>query len=185
MGEELKMVKNRKGFTLVEMIISIIIIGILTAMVGPKLFSKGIDAKVTQTVTIFSMFERQIAQQQYDYFANMTDIYNDGCNDVGGDGDYLNDLVCKHDIEYNPTLSDQAVWNIKIDTLSTGEQLFYTEVVSANPKDIKVLQELHKKYPKNSYLQNFSGAYSLVWNLYSDNNYVHNGYDNWTDVLFR
>lgn len=44
-----KSLKNQKGFSLIELIVAIVIIGVLTALVAPRFFAQGDKAKVEAT----------------------------------------------------------------------------------------------------------------------------------------
>jgi len=52
-----KMFQNKRGFTLIEMLIVIIILGLLAALVGPKMFGKVGKSRQRAAQTQISLFE--------------------------------------------------------------------------------------------------------------------------------
>ena len=50
--------KKRKGFTLIEIMVVVVIIGLLSALVGPKLMGQSDEAKRKTTQTQISQLEQ-------------------------------------------------------------------------------------------------------------------------------
>lgn len=95
MGKIRKMIKREKGFTLIELIVVIAILGVLAAMVVPRFVSTTADAKQTAadaTVkTIQSAVELYRAEDKGDS-PSIADLVTAGYldenpNDPNGDGD--------------------------------------------------------------------------------------------------
>ena len=49
---------NQKGFTLIELMVVIVIVGILSAVALPSIFNMTAKAKLTEVVVIFGTFQR-------------------------------------------------------------------------------------------------------------------------------
>ena len=53
-------VKKRRGFTLIEIMVVVVIIGLLSALVGPRLIGQSEEAKVKTTVTQIAQLEQTL-----------------------------------------------------------------------------------------------------------------------------
>lgn len=53
-------IKKRKGFTLIEIMVVVVIIGLLSALVGPRLIGQSEDAKSKTTQTQISQLEQTL-----------------------------------------------------------------------------------------------------------------------------
>ncbi len=60
----LKLRKNKKGFTLVELLIVIVILGIIAALVLPKLLSQPEKARVAEAANILGIMSRTLSSNE-------------------------------------------------------------------------------------------------------------------------
>lgn len=52
--------KKRRGFTLIEIMVVVVIIGLLSALVGPRLIGQSEEAKVKTTITQIAQLEQTL-----------------------------------------------------------------------------------------------------------------------------
>lgn len=86
--------KKKNGFSLIELIVVIVIIGILSVFVRPKLFSTTEDRKVE---VIKTDIQKRLTKVKTMY------LLEGGITDNNGDGNVLDDLVSNGDLEQMDT----------------------------------------------------------------------------------
>lgn len=86
--ETWKRLKNRRGFTLIELMVVMVILGMLAALVGPKLFKNVEQANVQTTKTQLSMLEQGLDSFRLDTgrYPNTTEGLNALVTNPGVDG---------------------------------------------------------------------------------------------------
>jgi prepilin-type N-terminal cleavage/methylation domain-containing protein len=136
---------SKKGFTMIELLVVIIIIGIVAVMVIPKLFNNTTKSKASEVASTLNAIEKTLVMEKKANFINM--------KDVNGDGNYLDDMVndgkiqCRNlddgsggvRVECSNSLSDQAKWEVLRLEEEDGSIAYYAKVSSTASTDKKVL----------------------------------------------
>jgi general secretion pathway protein G len=115
---------NRKGFTLIEILIVVIILGILAAIVIPQFTNASKEAKQSSLVTQVQSMRSQIALfklQHNDYLPGSTTL---------GTGAFDNDTFWSQMTEYSSVTGDFVVGGAKDTTYAFGP---YMQSVPKNP----------------------------------------------------
>lgn len=116
------MILNKRGFTLIELIIVVIIIGILAAIAVPMMQTNTLKAKQTEVLAALGVI-RSAERQYYVEYQAYTDVTSDQWTTAGPLGQYLSgpDFAGKYVPDYAYSVeADGATYVITCDSTTSS-----------------------------------------------------------------